>query len=122
MLEGLIARHDLQQQITVNTAFNMTVGCHIPRVAPLYAVYNSTIHHLSDPAYVSQQGALCGLLQVLTREGLEDRLRINGQGDLDRKATELQDVLEFFGCERLRMQLVEGDDSRVAVLQVVGCC
>ena len=89
VLEGLTAGHDLQKQVTVDTTFGVSVGCHIPSITPLYTVYNPTIHHLSDPAYVSQQSALCRLLQVLARQGLEDRLRVNGQGDLYGKATEL---------------------------------
>ena len=71
VLEGLKAGHDLQQKIAIDAALGVSVGCHIPSVAPLHTVYNTTVHHLSDPAYVSRQCTLSGFFRSLLERDLK---------------------------------------------------
>ena len=50
VLEGLYPVRHLVEQISVDTAFSVTIRRHIAGVTPLYAMHDSALPHLSDPA------------------------------------------------------------------------
>ena len=65
VLEGLYPVHHLVEQISVDTAFSVAIRRHVSGVTPLYAMHDSALQHLEDPADMAQKGAFSWLLQIL---------------------------------------------------------
>eukprot|EP00959_Pyramimonas_sp_CCMP1952_P170544 3563910-Pyramimonas_sp.AAC.1 len=86
-LLGMLIAHISAVGRAIDAPLGMAASGRVSRAPPLRAMNYNSVHHLSYPADVSQQGTFGQLLQVLTGQKLKDRLSARGKNGINAKTT-----------------------------------
>ena len=96
MLVSLPSPHQAQKLCPVYDAFGVTIGGHVPGIAPLYGPQYTEAKQFPDPHNVSQETLLSWCLEVCAAQTLVDAFGVDSEICINLKPTELSDVLKLF--------------------------